>query len=766
MIVQKAMLDNKAAIHERAWNALDWQALAQHHFAPEATTESLRQVVALHGSKRYGLLSAWGTALLGRNPPEDSTKPALVCNISNDRLDTKYFEHFADEPSYALFSPSPLNTVPVPQDTMQAAMARHPHLARKLWRLKEPPEGNPFAGLLRSYGLDQISLTFQIHLMLLCIFYGEGRGLWSGMDLEVFEAKLFGFSELGFKSWSVFDLEHVSALQAWYLQETLPKNIHLERFCARGIAVPRGYLSSYLSSPPSHAPEMWKLPRPVAPVVRLVQTKLKDLWLYSYRTSVSVPSSVRVMIASFSWTECEMEEFLWYFNHILPLCDYLLLGYSTNWPQFALKYSLILQHMTPMEEYAITDATSSVDHELHEAVQEVAQRVGSSTDCVLAAPWGDSLVQCCAVAGYPEATGTGCWPEEQNRTDRINACCHELMSALIYGTETLKQEQKFLTAAALGLWLKRTFKAIPPQKLLLIVQNAMLKHKEAIHARAWDALDWRALAQHQFGLEETQQSLGEVIAQQGSKDYALTSAWGSALLGRPRDDTDQVRLICNVSSERFDPKHFEFFADEPAYAFFSPSPLNIVEVWAETMAAAMSRHPRLAKALWQLTEPPQGNPFAELLRSYDMHQVSLNFRTGVMAMCIFYGLGQRGAWTSGHSDLEVFEVGGGYGSLAWMAAKASLHARFSELGFKSWSIFDLEHVSALQAWYLRETLPKNIHLERFCAHGIAAQRGGYFWGPRGQAPESWQLPSPDRVPLVRLIETKLKESEWMSAFPS
>lgn len=23
-----------------------------------------------------------------------------------------------------------------------------------------------------------------------------------------------------------------------------------------------------------------------------------------------------------------------------------------------------------------------------------------------------------AVAGYPEATGTGCWPEEQNRTDR------------------------------------------------------------------------------------------------------------------------------------------------------------------------------------------------------------------------------------------------------------------------------------------------------------------------------------------------------------
>ena len=29
--------------------------------------------------------------------------------------------------------------------------------------------------------------------------------------------------------------------------------------------------------------------------------------------------------------------------------------------------------------------------------EEVAQRVGSSTDCVLAAPWGDSLVQCCAL---------------------------------------------------------------------------------------------------------------------------------------------------------------------------------------------------------------------------------------------------------------------------------------------------------------------------------------------------------------------------------
>lgn len=31
---------------------------------------------------------------------------------------------------------------------------------------------------------------------------------------NVSQAKLFGFSELGFKSWSVFDLEHVSALQA------------------------------------------------------------------------------------------------------------------------------------------------------------------------------------------------------------------------------------------------------------------------------------------------------------------------------------------------------------------------------------------------------------------------------------------------------------------------------------------------------------------------------------------------------------------------
>lgn len=44
-----------------------------------------------------------------------------------------------------------------------------------------------------------------------------------------------------------------------------------------------------------------------------------------------------------------------YFNQMLPLCDFLLLGYSTMWTQSTVKYSLILQHMTLLEEYALTD---------------------------------------------------------------------------------------------------------------------------------------------------------------------------------------------------------------------------------------------------------------------------------------------------------------------------------------------------------------------------------------------------------------------------
>ena len=41
------------------------------------------------------------------------------------------------------------------------------------------------------------------------------------------------------------------------------------------------------------------------------------------------------------------------------------------------------------------------------------------------------------------------------------------------------------------------------------------------------------------------------------------------------------------------------------------------------------------------------------------------------------------------------QVGAGYGALAWAAAAVG---RWSpELGFQSWTIFDLPHVSALQA---------------------------------------------------------------------
>ena len=79
----------------------------------------------------------------------------------------------------------------------------------------------------------------------------------------------------------------------------------------------------------------------------------------------------------FSWSECELEVFLWqlgakdhtfldfgmfnklietlrYYNQILPLCDYLIFGYSAIWTKSTMKYSMILQQMEPIEEYPMT----------------------------------------------------------------------------------------------------------------------------------------------------------------------------------------------------------------------------------------------------------------------------------------------------------------------------------------------------------------------------------------------------------------------------
>jgi hypothetical protein len=47
-----------------------------------------------------------------------------------------------------------------------------------------------------------------------------------------------------------------------------------------------------------------------------------------------------------------------YFNHILPLCEYLIFGYSIAipWEDSRIKYELITQHMVPLEQYDLSDA--------------------------------------------------------------------------------------------------------------------------------------------------------------------------------------------------------------------------------------------------------------------------------------------------------------------------------------------------------------------------------------------------------------------------
>ena len=47
-----------------------------------------------------------------------------------------------------------------------------------------------------------------------------------------------------------------------------------------------------------------------------------------------------------------------YFNHILPLCDYLIFGYSRygHWEDSTIKYSLIEEHMVPVEQFNLSDA--------------------------------------------------------------------------------------------------------------------------------------------------------------------------------------------------------------------------------------------------------------------------------------------------------------------------------------------------------------------------------------------------------------------------
>lgn len=151
---------------------------------------------------------------------------------------------------------------------------------------------------------------------------------------------------------------------------------------------------------------------------------------------------------------------------------------------------------------------TSQEVDLQHRVDGLVQRLFDVVPCLKAKPLVGDFMKCC------RSIEETCWPQKANRTSSIQACCQQLGNNLLSETDALMQEEHFQASAKLALSLKDKF-GIPTEKVLQIVQQAMLKHKYAVHARAIKALNWTRLAQHHFGMEtetsfKTAQTLGSV----------------------------------------------------------------------------------------------------------------------------------------------------------------------------------------------------------------------------------------------------------------
>eukprot|EP00928_Gymnodinium_smaydae_P089837 TRINITY_DN73730_c0_g1_i1.p1 TRINITY_DN73730_c0_g1~~TRINITY_DN73730_c0_g1_i1.p1 ORF type:complete len:491 (-),score=99.30 TRINITY_DN73730_c0_g1_i1:100-1572(-) len=93
-------------------------------------------------------------------------------------------------------------------------------------------------------------------------------------------------------------------------------------------------------------------------------------------------------------------------------------------------------------------------------------------------------------------------------------------------------------------------------------------------------------------------------------------------------------------------------------------------------------------------------------------------------------------------DLEVLEIGGGYGSLLHRAASAPVDAFPFRL--RRWTIFDLAYVSQLQAWYLHSLLARRANVSISFVHGSPWQPGG-------------SLEDADSGLSIRLVASKQRE---------
>lgn len=132
--------------------------------------------------------------------------------------------------------------------------------------------------------------------------------------------------------------------------------------------------------------------------------------------------------------------------------------------------------------------------DLQARVGRVVERRLGSTACLQARPLVGDVMQCC------ESLSESCWPSKERRGSRIQACCQDLGSSLLSETEALMREEQYQAAAQLALSLKDKL-GVGTGQVLKIVEQAMLRHKDAVHERAIKALNWSSLARHHFGLK-------------------------------------------------------------------------------------------------------------------------------------------------------------------------------------------------------------------------------------------------------------------------
>jgi hypothetical protein len=121
-------------------------------------------------------------------------------------------------------------------------------------------------------------------------------------------------STFKFKSWTILDLQFAINLQQWYLNETIGTHIQIVRNQAGKIRVGADTADNKAKK------------RGTMPVMNLVSHKHRNRFAAEFERA-------DVLLASHSWSETSMDEFLWYWLLILPRVDYLVYVAQRNWPE-------------------------------------------------------------------------------------------------------------------------------------------------------------------------------------------------------------------------------------------------------------------------------------------------------------------------------------------------------------------------------------------------------------------------------------------------